>query len=189
MHHGKKATGGHYSTFTLDTQTVDSGDCNGNSAGGNGELLWLPVSWFVCWTWMHNCRGSHIDQPPCSPTVLFLLALGVVSQAKTIPGLPPAAAVNKSGAAGNANGKNSTAAKVTATAAATVTSSTSVPQLRQVQVWRSVNDSKISVINESQALGAQDSVSTYISIQIVWRILSVLFFYFSLSSLPFSLFL
>lgn len=25
MHHGKKATGGHYSTFTLDTQPAESG--------------------------------------------------------------------------------------------------------------------------------------------------------------------
>ena len=46
--------------------------------------------------------------------------------------------------------------------------------LRSTRVWRSVNDSKINVINESQALGAQDSVRVTLIILQNWLILLML---------------
>lgn len=45
--------------------------------------------------------------------------------------------------------------------------------LRPTRVWRSVNDSKINVINEAQALGAQDSVSTmFMFLDTVYQLLT-----------------
>ena len=82
LHHGKKATGGHYSTFTLDTQQPGGVDSSVFRTNGGG------------------CEAT--DQSP-----------------EVLKGVRVAAAA----------------------------------------VWRSVNDSKVAVINERQALGASDSVS------------------------------
>jgi ubiquitin C-terminal hydrolase len=82
LHHGKKATGGHYSAFTLETQRRAAAvDESSKSSGGN------------------SARGG--------------------------------------------TGENG--------------ASTSASALRDVRVWHSVNDAKVSTISESQALGAQDS--------------------------------
>lgn len=93
LHHGKRATGGHYSTFTLDTQ----------------QPLLPPA--------------------PASAT-------------------PPS--TGSTGSTGKSGGSGSGSA-----------SGGVVEALRPAHVWHSMNDSKMSVINEHQALGAHDSVSLH----------------------------
>lgn len=119
LHHGKKATGGHYSAFTR--EYIPGAPAAGTSAG----LVAGPVG------------ANH----------------------------PSSGSTGAGAGAGAKHSKPPLANKITAPVQAPVVkgdSSDTQHDLRGRSVWRSINDAKISVITEAQALSAQDTVSVLI---------------------------